>query len=62
MVLDQHLLRADLVGMADAGPALAHRGRQLPFPEVDRLADVTVGVDHDVLGTAREVVHAVPPS
>ena len=60
VVLDQHVLRPDLVRVADPRAPLAHRRRELGLPEVDRLADVAVGVDHDVLAAARELDHVGP--
>ena len=62
VVLDQHLLGLDAVVVAHPRSPLAHRRGKFALPEVDRFADVAVGVDHDVVAAACELDHSDPPS
>ena len=61
VVLDQDVLGPELVRVADPRSALPHRRREVRLPEVDRFADVAVGVDHDVVAAACELDHSDPP-
>jgi hypothetical protein len=54
VILHEHLLRSRVGGEAHARPTRAQARRQVLLPEVDRLAHVAVGVDHDVVRAAKE--------
>ena len=61
VVLDQHLLGADALVVANPRPSFSHRRGKFALPQVDRLAHVAIGVDHHVFATARELPHRCSP-